>query len=699
MRVPESDRKSNLSVSPDLGVCSGPLGGAMGGGPGPSNGHTNGNSLITHMMKAASAATNGVHKHGKSVARVNLPGTTLYEDSFVDREEFIRLVIQSLRDVGYKYVSFFPPYSPPHNVRLKRVCGDAGGRVRLPLEAPEVSEFRRYVQDGLWVKAENSLMRLGIRDDEGLWDARFLISQQKYLELLEAGKTTAALHVLRNELAPLDVDPDHLHTLSSFIMCSEPDDLRRRAGWDGASGNSRQRLLTNLHRFIPSTIMIPQRRFSTLLHQARSYQRQRCVYHNSPSNSSAFSLYTDHQCNKSAFPRTTTTILTGHTDEVWNMEWSHDGTYLASASRDKTVIIWRIEVSSAIPFDGTTITNVTQSRPESSDSSIHDWGQYVILRNHPYPVGCLAWSLDDSVLLTSAEHHIKMWNAKTGVCMRDLEDHSEPVTALAWLPDGSGFISGGLDRRIILWDADGSLRDSWGATAIRVTDLAITPDFTRLVTVGIPAAPSGNDTSPSRPPQVGDSTSVAAGGNPVPNGSRTTDNQMIVYDLNTKQVESSTRLDGELTSVKLSQNSQYALINHAPNEIHLWDLNVGQLARKFTGLQQGKHVIRSCFGGIDDANVYVWHRDTGTLLEVLSGHGEGSVNSVAWNPRNERMFASCSDDQTVRIWEALPPEMMEDSSSASQPDLAFMNGKGKGKTRQHWDGDDVDVDSDFTSSR
>lgn len=38
----------------------------------------------------------------------------------------------------------------------------------------------------------------------------------------------------------------------------------------------------------------------------------------------------------------TTTILDGHTDEVWNIEWSHDGTYLASASKDKSVIIWRV---------------------------------------------------------------------------------------------------------------------------------------------------------------------------------------------------------------------------------------------------------------------------------------------------------------------------------------------------------------------
>ena len=48
-----------------------------------------------------------------------------------------------------------------------------------------------------------------------LQEAKFLISQQKYLEYLEGGKTAMALHVLRNELAPLHTDPDLL-PLSRF---------------------------------------------------------------------------------------------------------------------------------------------------------------------------------------------------------------------------------------------------------------------------------------------------------------------------------------------------------------------------------------------------------------------------------------------------------------------------------------------------
>ncbi|KAF9469272.1 WD40 repeat-like protein, partial [Collybia nuda] len=664
MRLTDSDQDSNLSVSPDFAAYAGPSG--------SSNGHSTRNGFSSPTNGFTSPPTNGAFgnggvmghglvKHVKSIARVNLPGTTLYDDSYVDREEFIRLVIQSLRDVGYVESA----------ATLEAESG-------YSMETSEVSDFREYILDGSWSKAEAALMRLGVSDDEGLWDARFLISQQKYLELLEAKKTTSALHVLRNELAPLNVDSDELHTLSSFIMCSEPDDLRQRAGWDGASGTSRQQLLSNLQGYIPSSVMIPQRRFSTLLHQARSYQRERCVYHNSPMNSTAFSLYTDHQCNKSAFPRITTTILEVHTDEVWNIEWSHDGLHLASASRDKTAIIWRLT---------------------PGHESTHDWTPHLILRDHPFAVGCLAWSMNDEILLTSADHQIKLWNTKTGLCIRSMEEHTETVTALVWLPDGTGFISGGLDCKIIHWDMDGKILDSWGATAIRVTDLAVTPDLARLVTVGMYHGgghlSNGDVSQPTRPGHPGDGV-PSSGNGFVPNAANKSDNRMIIYDLATKQRQSSIRLDGELTSVKVSANSQYALINHAPDEIHLWDLHAGRLARKYTGQRQGRHVIRSCFGGIDgnfvvsgseDANVYVWHRDTGTLLEILSGHGEGSVNTVAWNPKNERMFASCSDDNTIRIWET-PPGMMLDDPPTYQVDHTLIhseNGTGKGKTRQRWD--------------
>ena len=151
--------------------------------------------------------------------------------------------------------------------------------------------------------------------------------------------------------------------MTSLVMCTDAADLRQKAGWDGAHGSSRRRLLVNVQSestlyqnlqetyrlsnlgYIPSSLMIPPRRFVTLLDQARLHQISQCIYHNAPITPQHFSLYADHTCDTDLFPRITTTILQVHTDEVWSLEWSHSGRYLASASKDKSVIVWSVGVS------------------------------------------------------------------------------------------------------------------------------------------------------------------------------------------------------------------------------------------------------------------------------------------------------------------------------------------------------------------
>ena len=79
------------------------------------------------------------------------------------------------------------------------------------------------------------------------------------------------------------------------------------------------------------------------------------------------------------------------------------------------------------------------------------------------------------------------------------------------------------------------MRDAWNPTAIRLTDLAVTPDFTRLVAIGMefPSIPP-SEPAQSRGAQTGDAPATSGG--PVVGAKAT--HRMIIFDLATKETES-----------------------------------------------------------------------------------------------------------------------------------------------------------------
>lgn len=112
--------------------------------------------------------------------------------------------------------------------------------------------------------------------------------------------------------------------------------------------------------------------------------------------------------------------------------------------------------------------------------------------------------------------------------------------------------------------------------------------------------------------------------------------------------------------------------------MHLWDLSgldLGRFASAHPTLpaqspvepvaryqrpqrQPLQFVVRSCLGGLDhrfvlsgseEGKVYVFARAGSEVVSELAGH-TGTVNAVAWNPVDPHLFASASDDCTVRLW-------------------------------------------------
>ena len=55
------------------------------------------------------------------------------------------------------------------------------------------------------------------------------------------------------------------------------------------------------------------------------------------------------------------------------------------------------------------------------------------------------------------------------------------------------------------------------------------------------------------------------------------------------------------------------------------------------------------FSGAEDKHAHVWDRHFKAKVATLKGH-ESVVNAVAFNPCDQEMLISASDDHTLRVW-------------------------------------------------
>jgi WD40 repeat protein len=74
---------------------------------------------------------------------------------------------------------------------------------------------------------------------------------------------------------------------------------------------------------------------------------------------------------------------------------------------------------------------------------------------HIDPVTCLAFSPDGNRIASSSiDKTVRVWDVSTGVCVMILEGHRSGVLAVAYSKRGTFIASGGKDMRIRLWDAN-----------------------------------------------------------------------------------------------------------------------------------------------------------------------------------------------------------------------------------------------------
>lgn len=516
-----------------------------------------------------------------------------------DREEVIRILLQSLSDLGYHGAA-------------RHLSQESG----YELEIPSAAALRNAVMQGEWEEAETILLgsdareldgggvmlgngharpsswsksRLSVASPNGFSKAglplaegadttylKFLLRQQKYLELLEDRDLNTALSVLRNELAPLKRDIPRLHALSSLMMCPSITELHAQADWDGAEGQSRDVLLSEISKSISPSVMIPEHRLATLFTAVQEEQILNCLYHNTTTQPS---LYTTHECPEDDFPLETFTELRGHSDEVWHLQFSHDGSMLATAGKDGLVCIYD------------TVRWKLQREFREHERNANGAGDRGVC--------FVAFSPDDQYLISCAvNNEFVVVNVRDGKRVATADHFDYPVTTAAWLPDSQTFVVGtqGSRRPLGLYNlrpSNGSSSSSavvrnnevhtWREPAwdphvrenppsFRTTDCAISPDGTRLVVA-------------------------------------TLDAKIMMYDLASRQKVGEWQMENKITSICFDRTGDEMLVNVNEGRVLVVSavdaagVRAGEVVGRYEGVVQREFVVRSCFGGAGEGFV------------------------------------------------------------------------------------------------
>lgn len=581
----------------------------------------------------------------------------------LEKEDLIRLSIQLLQSLDL-----------PHTAEIL----EKESKVRLYSDT--ISTFRESIFRGNWDAALESLWVLEISSEEKLRLVKFLILRQKYVEQIGKKQFKEALKTLRREISPLMKDSNQLHKLATLIVCQSTEELEKRGKW-----TSREQLLSDIQQYMRPGLMLPDDKLQKIL------SGKLLAFSSSSSSSSSSSgdllninhdvinlgsIYEDPVSLSKLVPRDIYYVFLNHKEEVWAIDSSPDGMYLASGSVDKNVIIYKL----------------------SEHPNYHP----IICSGHLDSVSSVKWSPDSSMLLSSSNDKTVILWRHTGVRMQIFSKHRDKVSSIAWIDNKTFFSSGhGADKTLYKWNIDDTSdpEEEWNLE-YRIQDMQVTSDGKKVVLIG-------------------------------------NNKNIYIYPTNEQSLKYTISDPEHLTSLSLSPDGRYMLVNCQSDQmarVKCYDLVEYSLLKDYHGHLQTKFVLRSCFGGSnglfgrisninnvtdlsnnnnnnnkkngdvkktvemtegeeyhhysngvkknhdkmgddlkqpsssgfsqhdsssssnlimvfcgsEDGTVKVWDTQTGRLVETLKGHND-TVNVCIWIQK-QQLLATCSDDGTVKLW-------------------------------------------------
>jgi WD40 repeat protein len=300
-------------------------------------------------------------------------------------------------------------------------------------------------------------------------------------------------------------------------------------------------------------------------------------------------------------------VLNGHTNII-NAVGVNDR-IIASAGKDRTIRLWDLATEKSIYslFDTSEIQNIAINDrlvvAGNFHSRITSWnlnnksltgvyfhqnrGRASNNRSHDGLIYRLIFSRDGrTIISSSADRTIKLWNAATGNLQSTLKAHTDAVTALAITSDDRFLISGGADKHIMIWDLANPQKtpdifrghDNW------ITDMAITNNDRHLITASL-------------------------------------DRTIKIWDLVTKQLIKILTVDNSIWSIAISPDDKILATAALKESVILWNFTTGERLKKLNACspviftKDGRYLI----AGNQKHQLQIWQQSIELSVDLWQG--------------------------------------------------------------------------------
>ncbi len=151
-----------------------------------------------------------------------------------------------------------------------------------------------------------------------------------------------------------------------------------------------------------------------------------------------------------------------HSDTVFGVRFSPDGTKLACCAADKFLKV----------------------------INVADGKELKAFEGHTHHVLAVDWSADGKSLVTGgADNVIKVWNFETGEQVRTLQAAGKQITAVRWVPGKPEVVGAAGDKLVRTWNPDnGGIARNYGGPEDYVFGVGISKDGTRIAAGGADSA-------------------------------------------------------------------------------------------------------------------------------------------------------------------------------------------------------------------